>query len=140
MSVYLISGALLLACAVASGADGPKKTVKEVPIKLNHTIEGPQLYRAYCAVCHGKEGKGDGPAADALKRHPTDLTTMSKRNGGKYPAIEVREAMRGTGKIKEHGTVDMPMWGAVLTESGQNAALADMQFAALVKYIEELQK
>ena len=28
---------------------------------------GPALFGAYCAVCHGKDGKGAGPMAKSLK-------------------------------------------------------------------------
>jgi putative copper resistance protein D len=35
---------------------------------------GRQLYSTYCAVCHGLEGYGDGPAAAALRPAPADLT------------------------------------------------------------------
>ena len=139
MSRCLISG-LLLACVMVWGADRQPKEVKEVPVKLLNTLDGPQLYKSYCAVCHGVDARGNGPAADALKRNPTDLTLITKRNNGKYPALAVRESILGNGKIKEHGTVDMPMWGSVFTESNQNKALADMQFAALVKYLEQIQR
>ena len=139
MSGYLING-LLLASAAVWGADRQPKEVKEVPVKLVRSIDGPKLYRSYCAVCHGVDGRGDGPAADALKKIPTDLTLITKRNNGKFSPIGVRESILGNGKIKEHGTVDMPMWGSVFNESGHNKALADMQFVALVKYIEQIQR
>ena len=32
------------------------------------------LYRARCAVCHGAEGRGDGPAASLLSPRPRDFT------------------------------------------------------------------
>jgi copper transport protein len=34
---------------------------------------GQRLYRAHCAVCHGSEGRGDGPAAASLVPRPADL-------------------------------------------------------------------
>lgn len=30
--------------------------------QLIHSVEGPDLFRAYCASCHGSDGKGHGPA------------------------------------------------------------------------------
>ena len=33
---------------------------------LIRSVDGADLYQAYCASCHGKNGKGDGPVA-ALK-------------------------------------------------------------------------
>jgi mono/diheme cytochrome c family protein len=38
------------------------------------TDRGAQVFAAYCAVCHGPAGKGDGPAAAALFPPPPDLT------------------------------------------------------------------
>jgi len=38
------------------------------------TDRGAQVFAAYCAVCHGPAGKGDGPAAAALVPPPPDLT------------------------------------------------------------------
>lgn len=39
------------------------------------TDPGADVYAARCATCHGATGRGDGPAAKALPRPPTDLTS-----------------------------------------------------------------
>jgi mono/diheme cytochrome c family protein len=36
-------------------------------------LRGEKIYREYCQVCHGSDGRGDGPAAAALPRPPADL-------------------------------------------------------------------
>jgi mono/diheme cytochrome c family protein len=41
-------------------------------------VTGAEIYTKQCAACHGKEGKGDGPAAAALTPRPPDLTDASK--------------------------------------------------------------
>jgi mono/diheme cytochrome c family protein len=38
---------------------------------------GAQLFARDCAGCHGKEGRGDGPAATALSPAPRNLTTAA---------------------------------------------------------------
>jgi mono/diheme cytochrome c family protein len=48
----------------------------------------------YCAVCHGKDGKGNSPAASAMKTSPADLTVLAQNNGGKYPAAHVAAVIR----------------------------------------------
>jgi len=71
---------------------------------------GKGEFDANCAACHGVTGKGGGPIADLLKRSPTDLTTLQKRNGGIFPMARVYETIEGVG-VAEHGTRDMPIWG-----------------------------
>jgi mono/diheme cytochrome c family protein len=52
--------------------------------RLIASIQGPALYKAYCAACHGPEAKGNGPAASTHKVPPADLTRISWRNGGRF--------------------------------------------------------
>ena len=40
--------------------------------------DGEELYRNYCAVCHGAEGRGDGPAASSFDPPPPDLTDAER--------------------------------------------------------------
>ena len=44
------------------------------PVTL-HAADVAELYRLRCAVCHGAEGRGDGPAAPLLTPPPRDFTT-----------------------------------------------------------------
>lgn len=39
-------------------------------------LDGPKIFRSYCAACHGVDGKGRGPVASALKHAPPDLTSI----------------------------------------------------------------
>jgi putative copper export protein/mono/diheme cytochrome c family protein/peroxiredoxin len=45
-----------------------------VPYNALSIAHGLQLYDDHCAVCHGTEGYGDGPAAAGLRPRPADLT------------------------------------------------------------------
>ena len=62
-------------------------------------------------MCHGKEGKGDGPAAKALTKAPADLTKLAASNNGMFPDVKVRRYIEGLDDVAAHGTRDMPMWG-----------------------------
>lgn len=75
---------------------------------------GKAEYAAKCASCHGLSGKGDGPLSRTgeLTRRPSDLTTLSKRNGGVFPAQRVYEIIDGRTEVGAHGLRDMPVWGA----------------------------
>jgi len=70
---------------------------------------GKREYDNNCTVCHGKDGKGNGPYVEFLKRSPPDLTTLAKRNGGVFPVAKSYEVIEGAGP--GHGTRDMPIWG-----------------------------
>ena len=54
-----------------------------------------ELFANYCAVCHGKDGRGTGPAAPAMKTSPSDLTSLAKNHSREYPATQVAAVIRG---------------------------------------------
>jgi mono/diheme cytochrome c family protein len=127
--------------ALTMGAqEQPKTTIKHVPIKPTSAASGQEMYKTYCAVCHGTDGKGGGPAAEALKTPPTDLTMMSKNNGGKYPGLKVAATIRGEANLPAHGSKEMPVWGKLFwTMSGGHEAEVQQRVTNLNNYIESLQ-
>jgi len=133
--------AVVVLLAVAAGAQNqPQTVIKHVPAVATSPTSGAEMYKAYCAVCHGADGKGNGPAAEALKTPPTDLTMLSKNNGGKYPALKVASAIRGEGNMPAHGSREMPVWGHLFwTMSKGHEGEVQQRVANLSKYIESLQ-
>jgi mono/diheme cytochrome c family protein len=120
--------------------DQGKTVVEHVQIKETSPVSGKEMYTAYCAVCHGTDGKGAGPAASALKTPPADLTLLSKNNGGKYPALKVTSAIRGTNDLPAHGSKDMPVWGELFWNlSHGHESQVQQRVANLTHYIETLQ-
>ncbi len=89
--------------------------VKKGPPPVTSPASGVEMYTAYCAACHGANGKGDGPAASAMKLPPTDLTQLTAKNNGKFPTQEVYTSIKGDTAmpVAAHGTKDMPVWGTV---------------------------
>jgi mono/diheme cytochrome c family protein len=73
---------------------------------------GKAEYMNSCAVCHGPEGKGDGPFGDQLITRPADLTRLSKNNGGAFPYWRVFAVIDGRAFVPQHGDRDMPVWGS----------------------------
>jgi mono/diheme cytochrome c family protein len=114
----------------------PTKTMKKVRITYSKPDSGAEMWKDYCAACHGASGKGDGPAAEVLKSPPPDLTLMAKENNGKFPADHVASALQfGTGG-HGHGTSDMPIWGPLL----RSQSLADLRIHNLTEFVESLQE
>lgn len=116
----------------------PSKTIKRVPVTDARTTDGQELFTYYCAVCHGKDAKGTGPAAEALKKAPADLTQISRKAGGKFPEIHVMRVIKGEDAVGAHGSRDMPIWGE-LFRSLRSQEVADLRVNALVKYLEMIQ-
>jgi cytochrome c len=139
----MFTALIVCACTVAAQDQTqgqPEKAIKHVPIKSTSPVSGKDMYTAYCAVCHGTDGKGGGPAASALKIPPTDLTLLSKNNGGKYPALKVAASIRGESALPAHGSKDMPVWGALFwSMSGGHESEVQQRTANLTQYIESLQ-
>jgi mono/diheme cytochrome c family protein len=80
LSGLAVCGVLLMA-SLALAQSPRKQKAKETT--LIDSIQGPALSKAYCASCHGADGKGDGPMAKSLKVKPADLTRIAARNGGR---------------------------------------------------------
>lgn len=102
---------------------------------------GDYLFRTYCAVCHGTNARGDGPLAESMRRRPSDLTEIAKRNKGVFPAAEVQKMVDGRVPVKGHGGPDMPVWGDVFARSvdGGDPAIVEARIKALVAYLESIQ-
>ena len=142
---FAVAGSLVLACALAAGlaAQAPSgdqkpvvKGVRAVPIQ---SVEGKDNFEAYCAVCHGRDGKGNGPAAPAMKVAVPDLTTIARRNQGKFNPSGVEEIIRGTGRTSTpaHGVEDMPIWGEVFRYG--DPSITRLRVGNLVKYLQSIQ-
>ncbi|MGA7380882.1 MAG: c-type cytochrome [Terriglobales bacterium] len=126
--------------AQGQAQDQTQTTIQHVPVKATSPASGKEMYTTYCAVCHGTDGKGAGPAASALKTPPTDLTMLSKGNGGKYPALKVAATIRGEANLPAHGSKDMPVWGSLFWGmSHGHEGEVQQRVANLTKYIESLQ-
>ena len=123
-------------CYTASAQD---KTVKTVPPRPTAALDGKTIFRQYCAVCHGVDAKGGGPAADALKQRPSDLTGISQRNGGKFPEDRVLASLKGEGQITAHGGPDMPVWGPIFSQMSTNLTISQARMHSLLSYLEGIQ-
>jgi mono/diheme cytochrome c family protein len=102
-------------------------------------MSGQDIFKWYCAACHGKNAKGNGPAASELKVPPPDLTTLAKRNKGKFPADYVTRILMNGAKAPAHGTADMPTWGPLFAELNAKGRVT-VEIDNVVRYLESLQQ
>ena len=135
----------LAAVAVAGVGYANQSTAKTViiPVSKAQVYNGEQMYVSYCAPCHGVDGKGNGPAASALKKQPTDLAALSRNHGGKFPATHIVSVLQFGTANPSHGSAEMPMWGPVLgsvnsTPSEPNVRA--LRISNLSSYLQTLQE
>jgi len=97
-----------------------------MPVHANETKpnleEGKKAFRVHCAACHGKSGKGDGPAGRALATPPYNLTWSVAKDDYLRQIIS-----KGGAAMERSG--DMPAWGEVL---------APLQIESVIHYIKTL--
>ena len=127
----------VLASPVLAG-DGPQ-TAEPAD---EREVLGALSYRIHCLNCHGSSGAGDGPMAEMLKIVPADLTRLSERHGGEFPAEHVYRTIDGRQEVTGHGTRQMPVWGISFQDLGRDAAQEETvrhKILDLVAYLETLQ-
>jgi mono/diheme cytochrome c family protein len=136
IAVVLVASAMF----VMAQAQTTEKVVKHVPMKATSAASGQEMFTNYCAACHGQDGKGNGPAASALKVPPVDLTTLAQKNGGKYPAMHISSVIRGEADLPAHGSKDMPVWGQLFLQMSQgHESDVQQRVANLNQYVESIQ-
>jgi len=100
---------------------------------------GAELYQRFCASCHGHSGLGDGPVASRFKVLVPDLTRITQRHGGVFPAEDVRRIVDGRSVHMAHGTRTMPVWGYEFRAAEDTTSTADELVQRLVEYLRSIQ-
>lgn len=134
-----ITGLAVLAGSWSVSAES--KQVKKVAVTPTSAESGVTMFKTYCAACHGVDGKGNGPAASALKVQPANLTVLKQKNGGKFPGLKVSHILEGTDEIHAHGSSDMPLWGPIFRSlDGSNIPVTKLRIANVTSYLESIQQ
>lgn len=128
MAVSLASA--LLCVSAASGANSPN----------TDDLSGAAMYGNYCASCHGTDGRGAGPAAAALKKAVPDLTLISRRSGGQFPAFRVTHIIDGYEIQAAHGNREMPIWGDYFRDRKRDETVLQLREHNLTEYIRSIQQ
>jgi len=124
----------------AASPQAAKPPVKKVGAGYTDPSSGKGMYLEYCASCHGADGKGNGPAAPALKAPPTNLTELAANNGGKFPDAHIMQVIKGDSATAAHGNKDMPVWGPVFLQMGHDTAQVQQRIRNLTTYLESIQQ
>ncbi len=132
--------AVSFGACLGTSAQTPSKTGPKANIPA-----GKELFLQHCSVCHGVDAKGNGsmynPESAEPERRvpPADLTVLSERNAGKFPADRVRNAIYSKDSIPAHGTPDMPAWGNVFYLLKSRPKVLEERVRDLTAYIESIQ-
>ena len=128
--------ALFVGCSLRVQA---RQSVSSEPNNSSTPITaGQETFRAYCASCHGMDGKGDGPAAAALTEKLPDLTRLGDR--GAFPMAMIESVIRGDQSVVAHGTREMPIWGQAFRNTNGDQALAKIKIHNLALYLASIQQ
>ena len=136
----LAAAALTVASAISATVDARQTTGPKLPPLVIESMYGPDLFRMYCASCHGRDGTGNGPVAAALKVPPPDLTILSLRQNGVFPEKQVEIVITGPAAVPAHGSDEMPVWGLIFRALDPNDGRAKARIKNLVAHIRSIQQ
>ena len=121
-----VPGFVLLSVLIFGGCSKPSEEYAPTPDE-SASHAGETIFQTRCFVCHGREGKGDGPASTGLGATVRDLTNPSWQESTSDETIRsvIRNGAQAVGG------------SAAMTP---NRDLSDVQVQSLVRYIRALRK
>ena len=127
--------------AVPRAAAAPPKIVI-INARPTDSFDGRVIYQAYCSSCHGTFGRGDGPAARAIRTPVPDLTHY----GDLHPNCEdsliatLEAGHRGDGErpISEND-LDMPNWAPIFRSMSSNPSVGYLRLRNVAGYVVTIQ-
>jgi mono/diheme cytochrome c family protein len=138
---------LFVVCSASAQNSHPAQPAAAVPqtdkIQLPPTYvpSGMQMFKQYCASCHGLDGKGRGPVAASFRKPPPNLTTLATRHGGSFPEEYVRNLLRFGPGFSAHGSSEMPVWGPIFQYlDNYNEAAVRQRIKNLSEFLESIQE
>jgi mono/diheme cytochrome c family protein len=90
-------------------------------------VVGYKIFQTRCFVCHGRDGKGDGPAATGLGANPRNFTDPTWQKS--VSDDRMKQVIKGGGAAVDENPAMTP-----------NPDLTPDQVDSIVKYIRSLAK
>lgn len=138
LQVSVVLGGLLAAASTSvDDKSRPRPTPPSAP--LIHSLKGADIFRAYCASCHGTDARGNGPVVPALNAKVPDLTTIAQRNCGVFSTERVRKIISGNQVVIAHGSPDMPVWGPIFHQVEEDRDYGEIRLQNVTEYLQSLQ-
>lgn len=109
-AIVPILAAAAIACPMISAAEETKETL----VPPAHLERAQQAYLAYCAMCHGPRGAGNGEVATALRRSNVKVPRLddARRIAALGRAGVLRIVREGGAHVQRSNI--MPEWGDLL--------------------------
>ena len=135
--IFLGAVAAFLPISLGSqSATDPATAGQPAPLK-----DGRVMFSKLCVSCHGEDARGLGPVVVEHKVPPVNLTQLSRRHGGVFPAPYVRDVLEHGVKVPSHTSVVMPVWGPKLGKMNEsNPREREERVSALVAFLETIQE
>jgi mono/diheme cytochrome c family protein len=120
----------------------PQTTFRTPPPLVISSMAGGDLFRFYCAPCHGADGRGRGPVAASLRTSPSGLTALSRRYGGSFPRADITLYVTGDEPrpVVAHGSTEMPVWGPIFRALDPDERTRTVRIANILDYVQSMQR
>ncbi len=138
VALLLLAVTTLASCAQPSEVGAPSTPE-------SRAAAGADVFRRYCASCHGFSAQGDGSVAASLRKPPADLTRIAARRGGAFDAPAIAAFIDGRERVAAHGPADMPVWGRRFDDRlegslAEETKLAPGDIYLVVEYLRSIQR
>ena len=84
------------------------------PLGADSAVQGAEVFKTNCEMCHGPQGHGDGPAGQALDPRPRNLAELQSKARDDFLFWRIHEGKPGTSMVAWKGILtDEQIWQAI---------------------------